>query len=173
MHRKFDAEKAIEEILYIAKYAPDPDIYRILKIMYFADKKHLEKYGRFICNDTYIAMNNGPVPSEAYDIIKHVRGDGYHPCIDEYALKSFEVKPKPDNRIIPSRDADSDLLSASDKECLDESIKQYGSLSFDELKKLSHDKAYESADQNDEIPIEAIAATLADGDLLVKYLTES
>jgi len=173
MRSEFDAEKAIEEILYIAKRAPKHDIYHVLKIMYFADKKHLGKYGRFICNDTYIAMNNGPVPSETYDIIKHMRGDGYHPYIDEHALKSFEVKTKPDNRIIPSRDANPDLLSESDQECLDESIKEYGPLSFDELKKLSHDKAYESADQNDEIPIEAIAATLADGDLLVQYLTES
>ena len=173
MHRKFDAEKAIEEILYIAKRLPGPDIYRILKLMYFADKKHLERYGRFVCNDTYIAMNNGPVPSDTYDIIKHVRGDGYHPCIDERALESFKVLPKPSNRVIPLRDADAYLLSESERRCLDESIDEYGALSFDELKRKSHDKAYEAADENDEIPIEAIATTLADGDLLVHYLTKS
>ncbi len=172
MRTEFDAEKAIEEILYIAKRTSTPDLYSIVKIMYFADKKHLEKYGRFVCNDTYIAMKDGPVPSGAYDIIKHVRGDGY-PCVDKHALSAFKVNPKPDYKIIPSRDANYDLLSESDRECLDESIKEFGSLTFGELKKLSHDKAYESADRNNEIPIEAIAATLKDGDLLIKYLTES
>ena len=168
MHLKFDAEKAIETILYIANCAPNPDIYHVLKIMYFADKEHLEKYARFICNDTYIAMNNGPVPSGAYDIIKHVRGDGYHPCVDEHAGKSFEVHKKPENIIVPLRNPDLDCLSESDKECLNNAINQYGHLSFNNLKEISHDKAFSTADENDEIPIEAIAATLKDGDLLIK-----
>ena len=173
MHLKFDAEKAVETILYIANRAPHPDIYHVLKIMYFADKEHLSKYGRLICNDTYIAMNNGPVPSGTYDIIKHVRGDGYHPCIDEHASKSFDVHPKPDNKMVPLRMADLDFQRESDIECLNDSIAQYGRLSFGELKELSHDKAFESADVNDEIPIEAIAATLKDGELLIKYLQAS
>lgn len=170
MRLKFDVEKAIETIIYIAGHAPHPDIYHVLKIMYFADKEHLSKYGRFICNDTYIAMNNGPVPSGAYDIIKHVRGDGYHPCVDQHAENSFEVRKRPDYKIIPLRNFDSDLLSESDIECLNKAITQYGSLTFDRLKELSHDGAFNSADENDEISIEAIAATLEDGDLLVNYL---
>jgi uncharacterized phage-associated protein len=43
--------------------------------MYFADRKHLEKYGRFICGDSYVAMKHGPVPSEIYDILKAVISD--------------------------------------------------------------------------------------------------
>jgi Protein of unknown function (DUF4065) len=44
--------------------------------MYFADHKHLSRYGSAITDDTYIAMANGPVPSMAYDILKSLRGEG-------------------------------------------------------------------------------------------------
>lgn len=173
MYLRFDAEKAIEVILYIASHAPQPDVYHVLKIMYFADKEHLEKYGRLICNDDYIAMNSGPVPSGAYDIIKHVRGDGYHPCVDEQAGKFLEVRPRPNNRVIPLRKANIDFLSDSDIECLDNTISEYGNLSFGVLKNKSHDAAFSSADENDEIPLEAIASTLKNGNLLLEHLRDS
>ena len=43
----------------------------------------------------------------------------------------------------------------------------------DYLEEDRHLAAFESADVNDEIPIEAIAATLKDGELLIKYLQAS
>ncbi|MBP0020504.1 MAG: SocA family protein [Cyanobacteria bacterium SBLK] len=69
----FNAEKGIEAILYIIKHGTEPTFLHISKVMYFADRKHLEKYGRFICGDRYIAMKNGPVPSGVYDLLKNVR----------------------------------------------------------------------------------------------------
>ena len=42
-------------------------------VLLFADKKHLERYGRFITGDTYSAMENGPVPSFAYDVVKCIK----------------------------------------------------------------------------------------------------
>jgi uncharacterized phage-associated protein len=72
---EFNLDKGIEAILYIAQKVDDPTFHRISKIMYFADRKHLEKYGRFICGDSYVAMKHGPVPSEIYDILKAVKAD--------------------------------------------------------------------------------------------------
>lgn len=170
MHLIFDSEKAIEVILYITRRTPNPDIYHVLKIIYFADKQHLEEFGRLICNDNYIAMRHGPVPSNSYDIIKHVRGDG-HSCMGEHARNSFEVQKQ---SISPYRDANLVLLSESDKECLDNAISQYGHLSFDALKKISHnDPAFKAADENDFMPIESIAVTLKDGKSLIEHLRTS
>jgi uncharacterized phage-associated protein len=166
----FNAEKAIEIILYIAKRAPKPDIYHVLKIMYFADKEHLEKYGRFVCNDSYVAMSHGPVPSGSYDIVKSVRGNGYS-TVEEHARNSFEIQLN--DIISPLRDPDLDMLSDSNEECLKNAIKKYGKLTFSQLKKRSHDKAFMSADNNDFIPIESIVATLQDGDLLIQHLKEN
>ncbi len=69
----FDEDVAIEVILYIANRVPHPTFHLIFKIMYFADKAHLERYGRFICGDSYVAMRNGPVPSVTYDMLKGIR----------------------------------------------------------------------------------------------------
>jgi uncharacterized phage-associated protein len=41
---------------------------KALKLLFFADRYHLRKYGRLVTNDKYIAMEHGPVPSNAKDI---------------------------------------------------------------------------------------------------------
>ena len=166
---KFDPEKAVEVILYIAIRAPKRDIYHVLKLLYFADKAHLERNGRFICGDSYVAMKSGPVPSGTYDIIKDIRADGIH-SFAEHARHAFTVK---DNyELSPLRDADSTFFSESDIECLDESIKTYGPLSGAELKKRSHDDAYKAADENDFIDIEQIARMFPGGEKLIKHLQD-
>ena len=164
---RFDAEKAAEVLLYIAE--EQSDVYKALKILYFADKQHLARYGRFICGDSYVAMSHGPVPSGAYDLIKYARGDGFH-WFDMPIEKAFSVQQ---DRIIPHRKANRDLLSESDMQCLDAAIKQYGHLSFSELRRLSHDEAFKNADLNDFISLEAIAQTLPDSESLLEYLRDN
>src|SRR5258706_3597172 len=158
----FDPEKAIEVILYISKQAPIPDIIHVCKILYFADKFHLEEYGRFICGDAYIAMTNGPVPSGTYNLINTVRGASQSPYSD-HAQNSFAVDKW---TVCPLREVIEDLFSTSDIECLERAIVEYGDLDVGRLIDISHDAAYNAADINGEIPIEAIAATLRDGDVL-------
>jgi len=162
----FDQRKALEVILFISKKIPD--LYHILKILYFADRKHLQEYGRFICGDSYVAMNNGPVPSEVYDMIKHVRGDGTI-FKSEYdsLMKEFSING---NNIIPLREPNLELLSESDIKCLENSINENQLLTFEQLKSKSHDTAYKSADENDFISVENIAKSLEDGDKLIDYL---
>ncbi|MBS1806813.1 MAG: SocA family protein [Acidobacteria bacterium] len=164
---KFNAEKAVEVILYIARRAPIPDVFHVCKILYFADKYHLEQYGRFICGDYYIAMDNGPVPSRTYDIIKAVRDTQQSFSFSEHASDVFTLRG---NQISPSRDAYVELLSQSDIESLDQAITEYGSETFSKLSELSHDDAWKAADQNSVIPIEKIASMLRDGDAIIEYL---
>lgn len=167
---RFDPEKAVEVILYIAQNAPIPDIYHIGKILYFADRKHLEEYGRFVCGDKYIKMEDGPVPSSVYDLIKYVRGDGKH-LKSEIAKKSFDIQ-KNNHNIIPLRGANLSMLSESERECLDKSILENGKLSYDKLKEKSHDRAYGLAtDRN--ITVAIIASTLKDPELILSHLQEN
>ena len=164
---KFDAEKAIEVLLYIAEQAPD--MYHALKVLYFADKTHLAQYGRLICGDSYVCMAHGPVPSGVYDMVKTVR-DGWS-CLSQIPLdESFTMDGY---RIIPCRSADRDLLSESDMECLDDAIANCKGKPFDQLQKMSHDEAYLAADENDFIPVEAIIATLPQADLLLSHLQDA
>ena len=162
---RFDAYKAIEVLLYIAKKLPN--MYKALKVLYFADREHLAQYGRLICGDSYVAMSHGPVPSGAYDLVKIARGDGFN-FIDIPVDEAFVVR---DNVITTHRETNLDLLSESDIECLDSAIQQYGPLSFLELRKLSHnDKAFISADENDFISLDAIINSLPNSEALLDYV---
>ncbi len=169
MVRKFNKEKALEVILYLAQKAPIPDIYHICKVIYFADRYHLEEYGRQICNDTYYAMKHGPVPSNIYQMLKDARDK------EDSAISTTEiltVEGKPSHKVTVARSSNLNSLSLSDIEALDQAIANYGKMSFDELQNLSHDKAWESADINDVISLEAIAETLPSNIDLIQHLKE-
>ncbi len=59
----FNREKSICSMLYICNMlGGEWDKYSLLKILYFAEQKHLVKYGRPITGDNIIAMDFGPVP---------------------------------------------------------------------------------------------------------------
>lgn len=155
---KFDPVKALEVILYIANRAPIPDVIHLCKIQYFADKYHLEQYGRFVCGDNYVAMKNGPVPSRTYDIIKAARNGE----ASSFAIQGYQI--------VPFRDADLQVLSESDVESLDDAISKYGKLPIHTLIKVSHDAAWKSANENSEISVEDIAATLEDSEAIIEHL---
>lgn len=112
-------------------------------------------------------MKHGPVPSGTYDILKHVRGDGLS-CSVPHAKESFRVEDS--KLIVPFKDANLDLLSDSERESLDAAIEKYGTMSFRQLAILSHDKAWDSADENDFIEVEQIVATLPDPVALPDHL---
>jgi len=163
---KFDPEKALEVILYIAEHAPQSTLFYLSKILYYADRLHLSKYGRFICGDRYIAMKNGPVPSGVYTILTDVRDDSFVPLVD-LAKETFQVVGY---NVKPTRKCDTSFLSNSDLKCLNEAIKEYGSLPFDVLSEKSHDEIYNEADLNDEIPVETIIKHLPNSQMILEYL---
>jgi len=166
---RFDPEKGLELLLYVANRSTNRDLYWVLKVPYFADKYHLQQVARTLCGDTYYAMKDGPVPGGLYDIVKDVLDRRRISAQLTRAQSSFEVKG---NTIIPRRDADLEFLSKTDIECLSRAIDEIENLSFGELKDKSHDAAYEGADPNGEIPIEAIAATLPNGDAIAKAIRD-
>jgi len=161
----FDREKAIETILYIANRIERPTYHSITHLLYFADKTSLERYGRFICGDDYYAMENGPVPSNIYNLLK----ESQH--TDQYG---FVTDPRP--RVKPLRDANPDFFSRSDIECLDQAIASCGEDPFWKIKGESHDEAYVEAWENrgskasQRMKVESIAGMLMDSDELIAYL---
>jgi uncharacterized phage-associated protein len=165
VRHRTDWAKAVEVLLYVTTRVPN--LYHALKVLYFADKQHLARYGRFIYGDTYVAMRHGPVPSAAYDVLKEARGDALCPT----GCHAEELFAPEGNEFFPRRDADLDMLSESDIECLDEAIAEYGHLAIGALKQVSHeDPAFQAVDENDAMTIELIAGTLPDGELVLDYL---
>lgn len=153
LYFKFNQKKAIAALLFISKKLirrfgkNAPDAHKIFKILYFADQKHLTKYGRPITGDHYIAMEHGPVPSRIYDMVKILRGDSL--IEDTMNLgKSFDVSG---HFIFPKQNPAMDEFSESDLDCIEESLEENQDLSFDELKRKSHDRAYKKALKDDKI----------------------
>lgn len=167
---RFNEEKAIASILYIARkllqlksMKAKPDLHKIFKILYFADQKHLARYGRPILGDFYVAMDHGPVPSSIYDIVKVVRGDSIFEDTRGYGA-CFEVT---DHHVQPKQPPDMERFSESDLECLDESFRENRYLSFPQLRKKSHDAAYCRAAKDDKISYREMAkAAGADASML-------
>jgi uncharacterized phage-associated protein len=155
--RLLEVEKCLQVLKYITKKHLKPDIYNVLKMLYFADKIHLLKYGKLIAPDKYVKLEYGPVPSLCYDILKFVRGTSNHP-FDEGIKEEIEVYEEPKtgkkDKLRNLTEPELEYLSNTNIECLEEAIRKYGRLGFGDLKKLSHDEIYNSVPNiNDEITI--------------------
>ncbi|MDR0339236.1 MAG: SocA family protein [Desulfovibrio sp.] len=143
MSVKFRAntQKIIESIIWIAQRLPDNSRYTILKTLFYADKFHLQKYGRPVTGDTYIKMAAGPVASLAYDLIK--RSDYLPPEWLAAADAAFDNaatggKYPP---IEAKRQPDMEWFSATDIECLAEAAAYCSGKGFSALKDAAHQEA--------------------------------
>lgn len=175
----FSPERALESLLYLANKLGCPTIHELLKLRYFADKLHLSKYGWMASGDDYVAMKFGPVATNTYNLIKAARGDEspwIHPRFIELAQGVIELRGN--KYVKPLRESKVEMLSPADIECLDEAIKQYGNMRFDERTELSHDdawkKAWNSANEEDlkagSMPVTEIAQTLQNADEILEYI---
>lgn len=122
-----------------------------VKTFFLADKA---RYGCPITFDNYSAMEHGPVPSLVYDALK----DGFN-FLHHFgeARAPWERMPAPElgkGAIIffaPHREPDLEALSESDLEELSNALTIVLSLTFGQLRKLTHeDAAYVDAWEDDE-----------------------
>jgi uncharacterized phage-associated protein len=137
---RVNEDKILETLVYIAKKRPRIDVFHVCKVLYFADKDHLNRYGRPILGDTYFALHQGPVPTLAYDMIERDERHLFGIMLEKLSNSLAYSKTKTDNylRIIAKRDASIDLFSESDLECLDASISAYADMDVKQLTDLVH-----------------------------------
>lgn len=166
---KYNRLKALNALLFLCDHLPKPvDVYAALKVIYFADKAHLERFGRLMYGETYIAMENGPVPSGAYDLVKYVGGRSNHDLrFPEAHAALFATRTE----LQPKQRPDLDVFSRSELHCLIAAARKYGALTFAQLKQVSHDEAWEKADANGEMDVLDIAHSLNSGDFIAEHLT--
>ena len=138
---RFNARKALQVIVWLAHRRPGITLHTILKVLFYADKYHLNLHGRPIIGDDYIAMQWGPVPSATYDILKG----------DQLALESLNLERVPFTVqgccVSAEIGPDLDVFSESDIEALEWAFQNYGTLNFGQLTALTHhEKAWQNAD---------------------------
>lgn len=143
---EFDPEKVVQALVFFSKRGVG-ELTRLkaAKLLYFADKYHLLRYGRPITGDHYYCMNLGPLPSEANDLLNEAEaavsaslpiGEPVAPALRvEKAI--WQRYP----RFVAHSDPDLDVFSESEVEALTHTISEYGRLSARKLVDLTHEEA--------------------------------
>lgn len=164
---EFEPEKALAVTAYLAEQSGQT-MYTILKMVYVADRMHLERYGRPITGDAFIAMPQGACPSKIYDSMKSLRGDQNINFLPE-GEKFLTVDATTHDVDVVQRPP-MDVLSASDLECLEQTIAILKIRGGRHIRDLAHDSAWENTVKNTQMGTLEIAKTTQDGDALVSHL---
>jgi len=131
----FNYKKATQALDYFAEKAGGTiNRLKALKLVYFADRYHLRKYGRLITNDTYFAMDNGPVASGAKDLAEESDFTGRE--AQNYASNYIEASARYD--YVSKKPTDKAELSSSDLEALDYVWDKFGGLDEWGIVDLTH-----------------------------------
>jgi len=135
--------KALEVVLWFAYREPGIDFGKILNLLFFADKYHLNRYGRPIVGGSYYASPYGPVCTPVYDVLK---GDPLAiAMIERNGHVPFIVQER--YHVLAERDVDQAVLSVSDIEALNEAYQHYAHLRFEALADSAYeDEAYLAAE---------------------------
>jgi uncharacterized phage-associated protein len=148
---EFKPEKLASAVAYMAERVPGLTKKQICKLLYFADKEHLLRYGRTITGDRYHALPQGHIPSAGLDVmngrVKHV-GNGPVQALRKYGqLKGwvFQVSRSPDLKV----------FSRSDRQVLDKIVAEMGHLTAEQLEDLCHQEpSYKKTPPNARVPFE-------------------
>jgi uncharacterized phage-associated protein len=128
-------EKLAQVLVFFAsKGLNDLTNLKMAKLVYFADKRHLLKYGRTITGDRYFGMEHGPVPSRIYDGLRFGAFGDVLDC-DGPGCGRYPVwRAK-------AGVADTQWLSESDEEVLREVFGELGRRTGRELRDLAHEQS--------------------------------
>lgn len=154
-----DIKKTVEASLYILNRVPYVTKHKLSKLLYFSDKRHLELYGRSITGNEYVKMEYGPVPSQAYNLMK-----------EEDSEEARELEKGPGHQIKARRKADIEYLSESDIEVLENMIEVHGNKTFGQLKDESHDATWNAGVDNRKFTVDQFLETFEDKDELKDFV---
>lgn len=128
---RFDERKTAAAAAVLLKEASGAMRYfRLLKLLYLADRESWLKYNRPITGDCYFSMPHGPVLSETYDLIRRENSDGPW-------ARTIELVGRYDLRL-RTEAPDIDALSEAEIEILREAYRLCETMSQWKLRDLMH-----------------------------------
>lgn len=121
---------------------------KLIKLLYLLDREALLRWGRPVTTDRYVSMDNGPVVSRIYDLIREEPAPGTDPIWRQYisAPSNYEVAL--------TVEPEADELSPAEESLIEEIFSRYGKLSRWYLVNLSHDLPEWQDPNGSAIPIE-------------------
>lgn len=148
---RFEPEKLAQALAYIAsRGVRDLTKLKAMKLLFFADKLHLQRFARPITGDEYYCMQYGPVPTNSLNVVNDlIANDPAEPplrILSEYVSVDYTGAYPILRAARP--DIDFDMLSQSDVQVLDEILAAYGNRSAAQLVDESHrNSIYKTADK--------------------------
>ena len=111
---------------------------KLMKLLYLADREYMISYGDSMTGDRAVSMNNGPVLSRTYDLLKSGSPLEESPWDDWIKGESnYEVSVKKPVHGLEDDDA-FDELSRADIKILDKVFSEFGHYKRFELCELTH-----------------------------------
>lgn len=133
---KPDIKKIVQAVNFILKKNKGSINYtKLIKLLYIADKEFLRKYDMTISGDFYCSLDNGPILSTVYDLIK-----GTGNVHDQLYWDSFFCKDGYDLILVHENKLPTDKLSKAEIEFLQETDNKFRKYSFDQMIEYTHKK---------------------------------
>ncbi len=152
---------------------------KLMKLLYLADREYLISYGNSMTGDKAVSMDNGPVLSKTYDLLKSGSPKDTSPWAQWIEGESnFEVSVKKPVHSLDFEDT-FDELSKADIKILDKIFAEFGHCKRFELCELTHKICPEWQDPHgSSIPINPKSIFMAGGkskdeaDMLFERMSE-
>jgi uncharacterized phage-associated protein len=106
---------------------------KLIKLLYFLDREALLRWGRPVTTDRYVSMDNGPVVSRIYDLIREEPAPGSDPI-----WHHFISTPQGWEVVLTAQPEPAELSSAEEM-LIDEIYAKHGKMSRWDLVRLSHE----------------------------------
>ena len=144
----YNKRKALESAAYLLNKAPSQQEYHILivKMIYIAERRALQRWGRLITWDHFVSMDQGPVPSQTLSLISGSMQDSVE--WDKY------ISAQEENKISLLKMPEIEELSHAELKLLDEVYEEFGSMIRWDVVDLTHKFSEWTDPKGSAIPIE-------------------
>ncbi len=146
MRFRFSLDKFIASLAYFIEACGPMTKLKLVKLLYLADRRHFNLFGRPVIGDRYVRLGLGPVPSLSKELIDQLEEDlmlRIKPAVEGKTLaKYFKVdKSKKYPLISLGKKPCTDVLSQSDVDALRWTVENYGRLAPSALVDITHKHA--------------------------------
>lgn len=131
----FSYKKAVQALNYFAQHKGGSiSKLQVLKLVYFADRYHLRKFGRPVTGDQYWAMQYGPVASGVKDLAELDSLSGP----EQHYARNFLARGVGSHDVVSRAPVEETVFSDSDREALAFAWENYGQVSLHHLIQRTH-----------------------------------
>lgn len=162
----YDVKKIANAIIYfIDNNVHNLGFTKLMKLCFYADKYHLEEYGKAIFNHSYTKMPRGPVPTWLYSIIRTSVSGTYDydfqeevNIFNDYVDISHQKNGNYEQYIFTKKqDFNNKFFSKTQLKILDKVIESFKTITAAELSELSHQTyAWKNVEMNEQITYESM-----------------